>query len=120
VKALRSHRVSQAEERLALGDGYQDQALVFCHEDGSPVHPDRFTKVFRVLVSEAGLPSIRLHDVRHSYATLALNAGVHPKVVSERLGHASIGITLDTYSHVLPSLQEEAADVVAEVIFGGR
>ena len=72
-------------------------------------------------MSATGLPSIRLHDVRHSNATLALGAGVHPKVVSERLGHASVGITLDTYSHVLPSLQEEeAAETVAAVIFSGR
>jgi len=120
VRVMRKHRVSQAAERLALGDIFQDQDLVFCREDGSPVHPDRLTKAFRSLVSAAGLPSIRLHDLRHSYATLALGAGVHPKVVSERLGHASIGITLDTYSHVLPSLQEEAADTVAGVIFRDR
>ena len=119
VRVMRKHRVSQAEERLAMGDAYRDQDLVFCQEDGSPVHPDRFTKIFKNLVSATGLPSIRLHDVRHSYATLALEAGVHPKVVSERLGHASIGITLDTYSHVLPSLQEEAAETVAAVIFNG-
>ena len=120
VRVIRKHRVGQAEERLALGDAYQEQNFVFCQEDGSPVHPDRFTKIFKNLVSATGLPSIRLHDVRHSYATLALEAGVHPKVVSERLGHASIGITLDTYSHVLPSLQEEAAETVAAVIFNGR
>ncbi|MCJ7725145.1 MAG: site-specific integrase [Acidimicrobiia bacterium] len=103
-----------------LFDGYEDRDLVFAQPDGTPVHPDRFSKVFRSLVADAGLPQIRLHDLRHTHATLALNAGVHPKVVSERLGHASVGITLDTYSHVMPSLQQEAADVVADSIFGSR
>ena len=67
-------------------------------------------------MAEAELPKIRLHDLRHSYATLALKAGVHPKVVSERLGHATVGITLDTYSHVTPSIAREAADAVASRI----
>ena len=66
----------------------------------------------------SGVPTIRLHDVRHTHATLALRAGVHPKIVSERLGHATVSITLDTYSHVLPSLQEEAAQVIARAISG--
>jgi len=120
VVALRAHRARQAEERLVLGDGYEDGDLVFCREDGAFFHPDRFSKLFRAFVADAGLPAIRLHDLRHTHATLALNAGIHPKVVSERLGHASVGITLDTYSHVLPILQEEAAEIVAAAIFTGR
>jgi integrase len=70
-------------------------------------------------VDRSGLPPIRFHDLRHTYATLALAGGVHPKVASEILGHSSIAITLDTYSHVIPSMSEEAADTVAALVFGG-
>ena len=72
--------------------------------------PNLVTRTFSKVVRKAGLPHIRLHDLRHTHATLMLKAGVHPKIVSERLGHAGIGITLDTYSHVLPGLQEAAAE----------
>ena len=91
--------------------------------NGDPLHPDRISKLFDQLVrATAGLPRIRLHDCRHTFATLALQAGVHPKVVSDRLGHSSTTVTLDTYSHVLPALQEEAAAVVASLFMpgGGR
>lgn len=118
VKVLRSHRARQAEERLANGDMWKETGLVFTQEDGSPIHPHRFSAWFEQRRRAAGLPRIRLHDVRHSYATAALSAGVPAKVVSERLGHANITITLDTYSHVLPSLQEDAADKVAALILG--
>jgi integrase len=74
------------------------------------------TRRFRTLVEQARLPKIRLHDLRHTYATLALRAGVHPKVVSERLGHATVGITLDLYSHIAPSLDEQAAETVAGLL----
>ncbi len=80
------------------------------------MHPIAFTKRFQRLVRCAGLPWIRLHDLRHSYATAALVAGVPAKVVSERLGHANVGVTLDTYYHVLPSTDEHAAAVVARLI----
>lgn len=116
VTALRDHRRAQARERLALGAGYGDGNLVFCREDGEPIHPDRFTKVFRRHVADAGLPRIRLHDVRHTYASLALQSGAHPKVVSERLGHANVSITLDTYSHVVPSLESDLAETVAALV----
>ncbi len=118
VKALRSHRARQNAERLANADVWQDAGLVFTHEDGSALHPHRFSAWFEQRRIAAGLPRIRLHDVRHSYATAALSAGVAAKVVSERLGHANITITLDTYSHVLPALQEDAADKVASLILG--
>ena len=74
------------------------------------------SKLFAQAAKNAGLPHIRLHDLRHTYATLALGAGVHPKIVSERLGHANIGITLDSYSHCLPALSEEAACRVAALV----
>ena len=118
VAALRAHRTAQLEERLFLGPLYNKANLVFCREDGEPLHPDRFTKCFDRHRRAAGLPIIRLHDLRHSYATLALGAGIHPKVVSERLGHSTIAITLDTYSHVIPAMQEEAAERVARLLTG--
>jgi integrase len=77
-----------------------------------------FSREFARLSLSAGLPRIRLHDLRHTYATLALKAGVHPKIVSDRLGHATVGIRLDLYSHVTPAIACGAADVVAEQIFG--
>jgi integrase len=118
VKALRTHRARQNEERLKNAVVWQDSGLVFTQEDGSPLHPQRFSAWFVQRRLAAGLPPIRLHDVRHSYATAALSAGVAAKVVSERLGHANTTITLDTYSHVLPALQEDAADKVAALILG--
>jgi integrase len=116
VAVLRAHRAAQRKERLLVGAGWMDHGLVFCRYDGSPLHPDHVTRRFRTLVGQTDLPSIRLHDLRHTYATLALQAGVHPKVVSERLGHATVGITLDLYSHVAPSLDQQAAETVAGLL----
>lgn len=118
VNALRTIRKAQMEERLALAGHYQDHGLVFAQADGSPVHPERLTMVFDRRVAKSGLPRLRFHDLRHTHATLALQAGVHPKVVQERLGHSSIAITLDTYSHVIPSMQEQAARTIADFILG--
>ena len=118
VAALREHRAKQLEQRLAVGPRWQDSGLVFTWPDGRPIHPERFTRWFEQHARAAGLPKIRLHDVRHSYATAALAAGVPAKVVSERLGHANIAITMDTYSHVLPGLDAEAAGTVARLILG--
>ena len=119
VAALRSHRVQQAQHRLAFGGRWQDTGLVVTREDGSPASPQIFSKSFVAEARKAGLPRIRLHDLRHSWATAALGAGVPAKVVSERLGHANIAITLDTYSHVMPQMDQAAADTVAASIFGG-
>lgn len=83
--------------------------LLFSQPDGSPLCPDSVTKAFSSLAWSIGLGRVRFHDLRHTHATLMLRQGVHPKVVSERLGHSSVTITLDTYSHVLPGLQEAAA-----------
>ena len=116
VVVLRSHRARQAEMQLAAGPGWVGEGHVLCEDDGAPVHPDRITGAFRRQREAAGLPPIRLHDLRHTYATLGLRAGVHPKVMSERLGHATVGITLDLYSHVVPSLDREAADAVASLL----
>jgi integrase len=119
VAALRAHRKRQLQERLVVGPDYTDQGLVFAEPDGNPIHPDRFARQFRARLAAADVPAIRFHDLRHTWATLALQAGVHPKVVQEVLGHSSIAITLGTYSHVIPSMQEQAADTVAALVFGG-
>lgn len=116
VAVLRAHRKAQAAEKLALGPAYEDHELVFCREDGVPLWPRTFSRTFDRLVKGAELPRIRFHDLRHGHATLSLQAGIHPKVVSERLGHANIGITLDTYSHAVPAMQEDAAAKVAALI----
>jgi integrase len=109
LSALRRLRRRQLEERLAVGPSYEDRGLVFTDPRGKSIPPYRLSQRFAGLVRRAGLPPMRFHDLRHTHATLLLARGVHPKVVSERLGHASIAITLDVYSHVLPTQQEEAA-----------
>ncbi len=109
VAVLREHR--EAQERLCqtLGITFSEDRLVFCQPDGRPFLPDSITQAWRHLAHRAGLDGIRLHDCRHTHASLLLKQGVHPKIVQERLGHASIQITLDTYSHVAPGLQAAAA-----------
>jgi integrase len=105
-----------AADRAARANGVDEHSLVFCTDDGAPIHPALFSYYFQRRVRLAGVRRIRLHDLRHTHATHALRAGVHPKVVSERLGHSTITITLDTYSHVLPSMQREAAEAVAALV----
>lgn len=118
VTALREHRKRQAAERLAMGAGFKDLGLVFCRVDGGPLHPERFTRSFSDRSRQLGLPRIRLDDLRHGWATMALQAGVHRKVVRERLGHANISITLDVYSHVTEGLHSDAAQKVAGIVLG--
>jgi integrase len=112
VDALRSHRAKQAEERLALGPAYGDYDLVCPRPGGEPWAPDMFSTAFATFVRRCGMRPFRFHDLRHSHATHLLKAGVHPKIVSERMGHSAVGITLDTYSHVLPGMQEEAVRLI--------
>ena len=119
VAALVEHQARQEQERAEVGSAWMDSGLVFTRPDGSPIHPDLITDWFRRLARAAGLPPIRLHDVRHSYATAALAAGIPAKVVSERLGHATIAITLDVYSHVIPGMDAQAANAVASLILDG-
>lgn len=109
VRALQAHRARQAEQRLLFGPAYQQLGLVVAAEDGSPFTPNRLSIAFRSLVARAGVAAVTFHDLRHSHATLLLQANVHPKIVSERLGHSTIGLTMDTYSHVIPGMQEDAA-----------
>jgi integrase len=108
VPHLQRHRVAQAARRKAAGARWREQGLVVDRGDGTPWNPDRFSSAWPWFLHASKLPHVRFHDLRHGHATLMLMQGVHPKIVSERLGHSSIGITLDTYSHVLPSMQGEA------------
>jgi len=106
---LRQHKAQQEAERILLGISLNDADLVFAHPNGSPLDPGTVAHTFTKVLTRAGLPHIRFHDLRHTHATLMLKAGVHPKIVQERLGHGSIAVTLDTYSHVVSGLQEVAA-----------
>ena len=115
VDALREYLRGWDEWKREFGHAGQH---LFCHPDGRLIHPDTITEWFARLSWEAGLPPIRLHDVRHSYATAALRAGVPVKVVSERLGHSSVAFTMQTYMHVIPGMDEQAARVTATAILG--
>jgi integrase len=116
VEALKRQAAQQLEDQTNAKK-WVDIGLVFTKEDGEAWHPEVITRFFQQAVKRSKLPRIRLHDLRHTHATLALRAGIHPKVVSERLGHATISITLDTYSHAIPAMQEEAAVRIAELVF---
>ena len=118
VAALREHRRRQKEHRMMIGQPWKDAGLVVALPDGSLINPNTFAAAFRRHVKAAGLPKIRLHDVRHSYATAALAAGVRTKVLSERLGHSSTAITEDVYAHVLPEMDADAAQTAANAILG--
>jgi integrase len=117
IAALREHRRRQLEERVAWGSAWVDSGLVFVRENGRPLMPERVTRRFARLARAAGLEPIRVHDLRHSYATAALLAGAPTKVVSQRLGHRTVAMTLDTYSHVVDGLDQTVADLVAGTIF---
>jgi integrase len=113
AEALRRHRAAQAEERLRLGAAWEDHDLVFPNALGKPMNPSNLlTRSYRKLLARAGLPRLRFHDLRHTAATLLLGEGTNPKVVSEMLGHSTVTITLDLYSHVTPTMQQQAADAL--------
>jgi hypothetical protein len=116
VAALRAHRVRQEAERAGYGSEYNHSSYLFTNRNGDPMAPDRLSRTFRQLAAEAGLPPIRLHDLRHGAATLALAAGVDLRVVQEMLGHSSIVLTADTYTSVLPEVAHSAAEKVASLI----
>ena len=106
---LREYYKNQKLERAMLGITLTKDELVFSHYDGKPLLPNTVTHAWIKLVRKIGLKPIRLHDARHTHASLMLKQGIHPKIFQERLGHSSIQITLDTYSHVAPGLQQAAA-----------
>jgi integrase len=117
LSSLKKHRRAQLEERMRLGELFVDQGLVFTSRVGTPIsRQDLITRSFKPLLKRAGLPDIRFHDLRHTCATLLLGKGVHVKFVQELLGHASISITLDTYSHVLPGMGDAAAGAMDEAL----
>ncbi len=110
------HRRHQLEQRLLVGPAYNDQDLVFATASGMTLGDSSVRTTFARILRAAGLKRIRLHDLRHTAATLMLRAGVNPKVVSDRLGHSTISITLDIYSHVLPDMQRDGAKALARMI----
>ncbi len=112
IAALTDHIRLLDEERAAWGPSYHNDGLLFCWPDGRPIYPDTITEQFGRLVDRSGLPIIRLHDLRHTYATMALRAGVNPKIVSTRLGHATVAFTLDTYTADIPELDRAAAEQI--------
>jgi integrase len=115
--ALRAHRAVQLAERMAAGPEWQDHDLVFCQENGRPIDPRGDHRAWRELLAEAEVPQARLHDARHTAATLLLQQGVPARVAMEMLGHSQIGLTLGTYSHVAPELAEDAAKRMGEALW---
>jgi integrase len=113
IAALQVHLARQEAERREWGPSSKDHGLLFSWPDGRAIYPDTITEQFGRLVERAGLPVIRLHDVRHTYATMALRAGVNPKIVSTRLGHATVAFTLDTYTADVPELDRAAAEQIS-------
>jgi integrase len=120
ISLLHIIRGHQLEQQLAIGEMWQNSGYVLTQEDGRPMNPIKVSQEFTAIVRKAGLPHLSLHGLRHAFATHMLSLGVNPKVVSEWLGHSSIAVTMDTYSHVLPGLQEEAALMLEERLFAGR
>jgi integrase len=117
VRELRSHKARQAEERLAAGPAWTDLDLIFTTEAGDAIEASNLRRrSYKPLLAQAGLDEIRFHDLRHTAATLMLEKGIHPKIVSEMLGHSKISTTLDLYSHVTPTLQRQAATAMDELL----
>jgi integrase len=117
VSLLATHRRQQQALRAGMSE-WHDYDLVFCDEHGEPFNPHGFESSWRHICHKAGLEGVRFHDLRHTHATELLRAGVHPKIVSERLGHASVTMTLDRYSHAVPDLQSEAAEKTDALLRG--
>jgi integrase len=117
VEALTAHLKRQLGDMEVLRDRYQDQGLVFATNTGGPINPSNLRRrSFASLLEQAGLPHMRFHDLRHTCATLLLSRGVHPKFVQELLGHATIAITLDTYSHVILSMGDATAKAMEDAL----
>lgn len=116
LEELKRHKARQEQEKLLAGPLYQDNDLVFCTEKGLPIDPRNFTRHFDILLKRAGIPHIRFHDTRHTFATLMLELGEHPKVVQQMLGHSKIAVTLDTYTHVPLDLEKRAAEKLNQAL----
>ena len=118
VGLLKQHRMSQQQAKSEAGEYWQANDLVFCTALGTPLNPNKVIERFETVLKRAGLPHIRFHDLRHSAATMLLAMGVHPKVVQELLGHNQISMTMDIYSHVLPTMQREAMGKMNDAMQG--
>ncbi|MDR4148582.1 site-specific integrase [Bacillus thuringiensis] len=116
VVKLKKHRAVVLKEKLSQGEEYQDNDLVMCTPFGTPINPANVRRSLNALIQKAAVPKICFHDLRHTHATLLLAKGVNVKVISERLGHSNIKITLDTCSHVLPTMQEDAVNKIEEIL----
>jgi integrase len=117
VSALGAHRKKQLEERMRLAGLYEDHGLIFPTRKGTPLNPENLVRrSLKPLLERAGLPEIRFHDLRHTCVTLLLGSGVHPKLVQELMGHATIAMTLDTYSHFMPSMGDQTARAMEEAL----
>ena len=116
VRVLKEHRKAQTKVHEIAGSLWQDSGLVFTRGDGTPIRPAHVTRFVQAAAADAGVEPIGVHGLGHTWATLALESGVHAKVVQERLGHANIATTLDIYSHVVPEMDQEAATKVANLI----
>jgi integrase len=119
IEALTKHRIAWAARKLAAVE-WADGDLVFCTGEGKPINPNNLYRNFAAIIDRAGVPTIRLHDLRHTHATLLLSAGTPIKAVSERLGHSKTSITLDTYAHVLPDMQDRAVEAIDAALFHAR
>ncbi|TDX59008.1 tyrosine-type recombinase/integrase [Orenia marismortui] len=119
IQIFKTIKKEQTENRLLLGPDYNtEHNLVFCKENGVPYSPSTANNRFKKVADTIGLEGFGLHSLRHTHATLLLKAEVHPKIVQERLGHSSINLTLDTYSHVIPSMQKESVDKFDDIMNG--
>ncbi|WP_339321801.1 site-specific integrase [Paenibacillus sp. FSL W8-0194] len=118
IAELKKHKRILAREKLACGPLYKDMNLVVCTSNGTPVIPRNVLRSFYAIIKKAEVPRIRFHDLRHTVATLMLKEGINPKIVKEILGHSDIRITLDTYSHVLPSIHKDTAQKYGDMLFG--
>jgi integrase len=118
VDLLRAVRGTQQFQKLEYGPLWQNTGFVFTHPNGTPLIPDQITQDFAAVIKRFDLPHLTFHGLRHAFATLALKQNIHPKIVSEALGHSKIGITMNLYSHVIPDMQDELADAVADVLSG--
>lgn len=116
VEILKKHKIKQLEYKMKLGKEYKDNNMVCCYEDGRLFNPKRFSAKFNELLKNNNLPLIRFHDLRHSHASLLVKLGVEPKIISERLGHSNIGITMDLYSHLYEDVDREVADRFEKLI----
>jgi integrase len=116
---LRQHLDSQINQISKTGNKFTNDRLLFCENDGKPLNPDTITRHWKRIIKRLNYPPVRFHDLRHTMASWMLMKGISPKVVQERLGHASISTTLDIYSHVTPGMQRQAVEIFDKILTHG-